>query len=103
MDDRDAKRRCQPTKPKPKMLNPQTLNADELERYARPPVLWEVGGPALFYLGAAGGGTLGVVDDDAVSLSNLQRQVIHATHDVGRSKVESAQAAIDRLNPHVAV
>ena len=100
------------------------LNADEIERYARHLVLREVGGPgqaalkrarvlvvgagglgapALLYLAAAGVGTLGVVDDDAVSLSNLQRQVIHATDDVGRPKVESAQAAIGRLNPHVAV
>src|SRR6202140_2360921 len=100
------------------------LNAEELERYARHLVLREVGGPgqaalkrarvlvvgagglgapALLYLAAAGVGTLGVVDDDAVSLSNLQRQVIHATGDLGRPKVESAQAAIGRLNPHVAV
>src|SRR5262249_34253285 len=84
------------------------LNSDELERYARHLVLREVGGPgqaalkrarvlvigagglgapALLYLAAAGVGTLGVVDDDAVSLSNLQRQVIHATSDVGRPKV----------------
>src|SRR5262249_61915200 len=48
-------------------------------------------------------GTLGVIDDDAVSLSNLQRQVIHATADVGRPKVESAAAAVERLNPHVTV
>jgi molybdopterin-synthase adenylyltransferase len=110
--------------PKPQMLNSQTLNADELERYARHLVLRDVGGPgqaalkrarvlvigagglgapALLYLAAAGVGTLGVVDDDAVSLSNLQRQVIHATGDVGHPKVDSAQAAIDRLNPHVVV
>jgi len=100
------------------------LDADEIERYARHLVLQEVGGPgqaalkrarvlvigagglgapALLYLAAAGVGTLGVVDDDAVSLSNLQRQVIHATGDVGCPKVESAKAAIARLNPHVAV
>jgi len=100
------------------------LTADELERYARHIVLREVGGPGqaalgrarvlvvgagglgapvLLYLAAAGVGTLGVVDDDTVSLSNLQRQVIHATPDVGRPKVESAAAAIARLNPHVAV
>jgi molybdopterin-synthase adenylyltransferase len=100
------------------------LSADELERYARHIVLREVGGPgqaalkrarvlivgagglgapALMYLAAAGVGTLGVVDDDAVSLSNLQRQVIHATPDIGRPKTESAAAAIRRLNPHVAV
>jgi len=100
------------------------LSPEEIERYARHLVLHEVGGPgqaalkrarvltigagglaapALLYLAAAGVGTLGVVDDDKVSLSNLQRQVIHATGDVGRPKVETAQAAIDRLNPHVAV
>src|SRR3979490_3354717 len=107
------------------MLNSEKmLNSDELERYARHLVLREIGGPgqaalkrarvlvigagglgapALIYLAAAGVGTLGVVDDDAVSLSNLQRQIIHATGDLGRPKVESAEAAIGRLNPHVAV
>jgi adenylyltransferase/sulfurtransferase len=101
-----------------------SLSADELERYARHIVLREVGGPgqqrlkaarvlvvgaggigspALLYLAAAGVGTLGVIDDDTVSLSNLQRQVIHATGDVGRPKVESAAAAIAKLNPHVKV
>ena len=100
------------------------LTADELERYARHIVLPEVGGPGqaalgrarvlvvgagglgapvLLYLAAAGVGTIGVIDDDVVSLSNLQRQVIHATPDVGISKVESAAALIGRLNPHVAV
>jgi adenylyltransferase/sulfurtransferase len=100
------------------------LSPEELERYARHIVLHEVGGPgqaalkrarvlvvgagglgapALLYLAAAGVGTLGVVDDDAVTLSNLQRQVIHGTPDVGVSKVESAEATIHRINPHVAV
>ena len=100
------------------------LGPEELERYARHIVLREVGGPgqaalkrarvlvigagglgapALLYLAAAGVGTLGVIDDDAVALSNLQRQVIHGTPDVGEPKVESAAAAIDRLNPHVTV
>jgi molybdopterin/thiamine biosynthesis adenylyltransferase len=100
------------------------LTAEELERYARHIVMREVGGPgqaalgrarvlvigagglgapALLYLAAAGVGTLGVVDDDTVSLSNLQRQVIHATPDIGRPKVESAAAVIARLNPHVTV
>ena len=100
------------------------LSADELERYARHIVLREVGGPGqlalrrarvlvvgagglgapvLLYLAAAGVGTLGIVDDDVVSVSNLQRQVIHATADVGRPKVESAAAVIARLNPHVAI
>jgi molybdopterin/thiamine biosynthesis adenylyltransferase len=100
------------------------LTADELERYARHIVLREVGGPgqealkrarvlivgagglgspALLYLAAAGVGTLGVIDDDKVSLANLQRQVIHATPDIGAPKVDSAAAAIARLNPHVQV
>jgi adenylyltransferase/sulfurtransferase len=100
------------------------LGPDELERYARHIVLHEVGGPGqaalknarvlvdgagglgapvLMYLAAAGVGTLGVIDDDAVSLSNLQRQVIHGTPDIGAPKVASAAATIRRLNPHVAV
>jgi len=100
------------------------LSPDELERYARHIVLREVGGPGqaalqrarvlvigagglgapvLLYLAAAGVGTLGVIDDDTVSLSNLQRQVIHGTPDVGHGKVESAANAIHRLNPHVQV
>jgi molybdopterin/thiamine biosynthesis adenylyltransferase len=100
------------------------LSADELERYARHIVLPEVGGPGqaalrrsrvlvigagglgaplILYLAAAGVGTLGIVDDDVVSLSNLQRQVIHATPDLGLPKVDSATAIISRLNPHVAV
>ncbi|MGP0093259.1 MAG: HesA/MoeB/ThiF family protein [Xanthobacteraceae bacterium] len=100
------------------------LSHDELERYARHLVLREVGGPGqaalkqarvlvigagglgapvLLYLAAAGVGALGVVDDDTVALSNLQRQVIHATPEIGRPKVESAAAAINRLNPHVTV
>jgi adenylyltransferase/sulfurtransferase len=100
------------------------LTADEIERYARHIVLREVGGPGqarlkrarvlvvgagglgapvLLYLAAAGVGTLGVVDDDKVALSNLQRQVIHGTPDLAAPKVESAARAILRLNPHVAV
>ena len=100
------------------------LDAQELERYARHIVLREVGGPGqaklkaahvlvvgagglgapvLLYLAAAGVGTLGVIDDDAVSLSNLQRQVIFGTDDIGRAKAERAGAAIARLNPHVRV
>ncbi len=98
------------------------LTVDELERYARHIVLREVGGPgqaalkqasvlvvgagglgapALMYLAAAGVGTLGAVDDDIVSLSNLQRQIIHATPDIGRRKVDSAAERIGALNPHV--
>jgi molybdopterin-synthase adenylyltransferase len=100
------------------------LSAEELERYARHIVLRDVGGPGqaalrrarvlvvgagglgapvLHYLAAAGVGTLGVIDDDVVTLSNLQRQVIHATPDIGAPKVDSAAAAISRLNPHVTV
>jgi len=99
-------------------------SADEIERYARHIVLREVGGPgqarlkasrvlvigagglgapALLYLAAAGVGTLGVVDNDKVSLSNLQRQIIHGTPDIGEPKVKIAAAAIQKLNPHVAV
>ncbi len=99
------------------------LSADELERYARHIVMRDVGGqgqaalkaakvlaigagglgsPVLLYLAAAGVGTIGVVDDDTVSLSNLQRQVIHTTPDVGMAKVDSAAVKIDALNPHVA-
>jgi molybdopterin-synthase adenylyltransferase len=101
-----------------------TLSSEEIERYARQIVLRGVGGPGqnklkaaralvigagglgspvLQYLAGAGVGTLGVVDDDEVSLSNLHRQVIHATDDVGRSKTESAETAIARINPHVVV
>jgi molybdopterin/thiamine biosynthesis adenylyltransferase len=99
-----------------------TLDADEIERYARHLVLREVGGPGqaalkqarvlvigagglgaplLLYLAAAGIGRIGVIDDDRVSLSNLQRQVIFATPDLGKSKAETAAAALARLNPHV--
>ncbi len=97
---------------------------EELERYARHIVLREVGGPGqqrlkaakvlvigagglgaplLLYLAAAGVGMIGIVDDDAVALSNLQRQVIHRSEDVGVLKTESAANAIRRLNPHVEV
>lgn len=101
-----------------------SLSPEEIERYARHLVLREIGGPGqqklkkarvlvigagglgaplLQYLAAAGAGTIGIVDDDAVALSNLQRQVIHDTPGVGRLKVESARDAISRLNPHVRV
>ena len=62
-----------------------------------------LGAPVLEYLAAAGVGTLGLVDDDVVSLSNLQRQVIHDTQAVGLAKTESAARSIGRINPHVAV
>jgi molybdopterin-synthase adenylyltransferase len=101
-----------------------TLSTEEIERYARQIVLHGLGGPgqnnlkkaralvvgagglgspALQYLAGAGVGTLGIIDDDDVSLSNLHRQVIHATDDVGRPKTESARDALARVNPHVAV
>ncbi|MBP0649692.1 ThiF family adenylyltransferase, partial [Mycobacterium tuberculosis] len=99
------------------------LSPDELERYARHIVLAGLGGPGqhklkaarvlivglgglgspvTLYLAAAGIGTLGLVDDDVVSLSNLQRQVLHTTAAVGTPKVASATAAVAALNPHVA-
>lgn len=94
---------------------------DELERYARHIVLPEIGGPGqavlkkarvlvvgagglgaplLLYLAAAGIGTIGIADDDTVSLSNLQRQVLFKTGDIGGSKAEVASAALRCLNPH---
>ena len=106
------------------MDTPTPLSPEELERYARHIVLPEIGGagqqklkrarvlvigagglgsPILQYLAAAGVGTLGIVDDDDVSLSNLQRQVIHDTVSVGQSKLESARASIARINPNVSV
>ncbi|WP_411034436.1 molybdopterin-synthase adenylyltransferase MoeB [Shinella sp. BYT-45] len=98
------------------------LGPDEIDRYRRHIVLAEIGGagqqklkqagvliigagglgtPVIQYLAAAGIGRIGVLDDDAVSLSNLQRQVIHDTAGIGTPKVESAGAAVARLNPHV--
>ncbi|MGN1392727.1 MAG: HesA/MoeB/ThiF family protein [Succinivibrionaceae bacterium] len=62
-----------------------------------------LGAPAALYLGAAGVGTIGIVDADVVDLSNLQRQVIHSTETINIPKVESAKAAINRLNPDVEV
>ena len=62
-----------------------------------------LGSPALLYLAAAGVGTIGVVDDDVVDASNLQRQIAHGTPDVGRAKVDSAAEAVRRLNPGVVV
>jgi adenylyltransferase/sulfurtransferase len=62
-----------------------------------------LGSPVLLYLAAAGVGTIGVVDDDLVDASNLQRQVVHGTSDVGRPKVDSAAEAVARVNPLVTV
>lgn len=106
------------------MTQPPALADDEIERYARHIVLPEIGGggqqklkgarvlvvgagglgaPVLLYLAAAGIGTLGIVDDDSVSLSNLQRQIIHGTADVEKAKADSAAEALGELNPHVTV
>lgn len=106
------------------MTSSKPLDADEIARYQRHIVLPEIGGagqqrlkaarvlvigagglgaPVLQYLAAAGVGTIGIVDDDIVSLSNLQRQVIHDTNTIGRPKTHSSADAIGRLNPHVAV
>src|SRR5262252_5503577 len=100
------------------------LNNDELRRYSRHLSLPEVGlegqkkirstsvlcigagglgSPVALYLAAAGIGRLGIVDFDEVDLSNLQRQLLHGTADVGRAKTLSARESINRLNPHVGV
>ena len=100
------------------------FSQDEVERYARHLVLSEVGGPgqqklararvlivgaggvggpAALYLAAAGVGTIGLVDADTVSLSNLQRQIQFATDDIGRSKVEASSERLTAINPHVVV
>ena len=100
------------------------FSPDEVERYARHLVLREVGGPgqqrlararmlsvgaggvgspAALYLAAAGVGVLGLIDEDVVSLSNLQRQVLFDTADLGRLKVEAGAERLRALNPHVAV
>lgn len=97
---------------------------DELDRYARHLVLPQVGGrgqaalkaakvavvgagglgsPCLLYLAAAGVGTITVIDDDEVALSNLQRQILFQTTDIGRAKVAVAAEALVRINPHVAI
>ncbi|HEX9955268.1 MAG TPA: HesA/MoeB/ThiF family protein [Allosphingosinicella sp.] len=101
-----------------------SLSDEELDRYARHIVLKEIGGagqnklrsatvavigaggigsPAIQYLAAAGIGTLRIIDDDSVSLDNLQRQILFGTGDVGRSKADVAAEAVKRLNPHVQV
>jgi molybdopterin/thiamine biosynthesis adenylyltransferase/rhodanese-related sulfurtransferase len=103
---------------------PRTLSAEQRERYSRHLLLPEVGiegqqklldakvlllgagglgSPAALYLAAAGVGTLGIVDDDVVDLSNLQRQVIHSTDRIGVAKVDSAEQTITALNPDVKV
>ena len=100
------------------------LTSEEVQRYSRHLILPEVGvdgqrklkaarvlcvgagglgSPAALYLGAAGIGTIGVIDFDAVDMSNLQRQILHGTPDVGRSKLQSAKDRLNALNPHVRV
>lgn len=100
------------------------FTADQIERYSRHILLQDIGvegqekisngkvlvigagglgAPILLYLAAAGVGTLGVIDGDVVDLSNLQRQVIHFTPDVGKPKVQSAKEKINKINPDVKV
>ena len=97
---------------------------DQVERYSRHILLREVGGagqqrllnarvlvvgagglgsPLLMYLAAAGVGTIGIIDDDVVDLSNLQRQIVHGTADIDRSKVDSAAETIAAINPDINV
>ena len=100
------------------------FTAEEIERYSRHILLQDVGvegqekikngkvlvigagglgAPILLYLAAAGVGTLGIIDGDVVDLSNLQRQIIHFTADVGKPKVQSAKEKINQINPSVEV
>lgn len=100
------------------------LTPEQIERYSRQIMVPDLGGkaqmrlrdarvlvigagglgsPAAFYLAAAGIGTLGIIDPDNVELSNLQRQILHATKNIGQRKVESAKATLTELNPDVDV
>jgi adenylyltransferase/sulfurtransferase len=100
------------------------MDDQELERYARHILLPEIGGagqnrllgakvlvigagglgsPVILYLAAAGVGTIGIIDDDAVDLSNLQRQIVHATEHIGTAKTDSAAKAVAAINPGVTV
>ncbi len=102
----------------------EKLDGSEIERYARHIILPEIGGigqqklksakvailgagglgsPVIAYLAAAGVGTIGIIDDDEVSLSNLQRQIIHDSNQVNNLKVESATLSVKRINPNVRV
>jgi len=102
----------------------EPLSHDEIARYSRhliiPDVAMEgqerlkaarvllvgtggLGSPLALYLAAAGVGTIGLVDDDVVDASNLQRQIIHGTSDIGTHKIDSARASIEEINPHVEV
>ena len=103
---------------------PPSLSKEELARYSRHLLMPEIntegqrrlkaarvlcigtgglGSPAALYLGAAGVGTIGLVDFDEVELSNLQRQLLHGTRDIGRSKLESASDRLRDVNPHVEI
>jgi adenylyltransferase/sulfurtransferase len=107
-----------------KVVSDSELTRDQLTRYSRHILLKEVGEqgqvqllkakvllvgagglgcPAGLYLAAAGVGTIGIIDSDRVDLTNLQRQILHGTSDVGRPKTESAKEAIGRINPDVKV
>jgi len=100
------------------------LTTEQIERYSRQIMVPDLGGkgqirlrqasvlvigagglgcPAAFYLAAAGVGALGIVDPDRVEISNLQRQILHATTDIGRQKVDSARAKLNDLNPDVEI
>src|SRR5687767_1821526 len=100
------------------------LTTEQIERYSRQIMVPDLGGkgqirltqarvlvvgagglgsPAAFYLAAAGIGSLGLVDPDRVELSNLQRQILHTTADIGREKVESAKTKLAQLNPEVEI
>ena len=100
------------------------LTTEQIERYSRQIMVPDIGGkgqmrlrqarvlvvgagglgsPAAFYLAAAGIGTLGIIDPDKVELSNLQRQILHTTADIGRQKVASAEAKLNNLNPDVEI
>jgi molybdopterin/thiamine biosynthesis adenylyltransferase len=100
------------------------LTPEQIERYSRQIMIPDLGGkgqirlrqgkvlvvgagglgcPAAFYLAAAGVGALGLVDGDRVELSNLQRQILHSTPDIGRAKVDSAKEKLSRLNPDVEI
>src|SRR5260370_9547720 len=100
------------------------LSTDELQRYSRHLIMPEVtregqrrlkaarvlcigagglGSPAALYLAAAGAGTIGIVDFDDVDLSNLQRQILHGTKDIGRGKLESAQDRLRDINPEIEI
>ncbi len=108
----------------PPITNTAALTDTEITRYARHITLREIGGPgqkalkgarvlvvgagglgapALMYLAAAGVGTIGVIDDDVVEVTNLQRQIIHADARIGMPKVQSAMVAMQAINPHIVV